>query len=77
MPVILATWEAEIRRVMVQDQPEQKVHETPSQSTAGYRGMHLSSQSTQESEMGQIIIPGHHGVRGKFARLHLNRKNWA
>jgi hypothetical protein len=30
MPAILATWEAEIRRVMVQGQSGQIVHETPS-----------------------------------------------
>jgi hypothetical protein len=29
MPVILATWEAEIRRTAVQGQPEQIVHKTP------------------------------------------------
>jgi hypothetical protein len=29
MPVILATWEAEIRRIMVQDQSGQTVKETP------------------------------------------------
>jgi hypothetical protein len=29
MPVILATWEAEIRRIMVPGQPRQIVHETP------------------------------------------------
>jgi hypothetical protein len=28
MPLILATWEAEIRRIKVQDQPRQIVHET-------------------------------------------------
>jgi hypothetical protein len=30
MPVILATWKAEIRRIMVQGQPRKIVHETPS-----------------------------------------------
>jgi hypothetical protein len=30
MPVISATWEAEIWRIMVQDQPGQIVHKTPS-----------------------------------------------
>jgi hypothetical protein len=29
MPEILATWEAEIRRIVVQGQPRQKVHEIP------------------------------------------------
>jgi hypothetical protein len=29
MPVILATWETEIRRIAVPDQPGQTVHETP------------------------------------------------
>jgi hypothetical protein len=33
MPVILATQEAEIRRVMVQTSPRQRVHETLSQKT--------------------------------------------
>jgi hypothetical protein len=28
MPVILATWEPELRRIMVQGQPKQTVHET-------------------------------------------------
>jgi hypothetical protein len=40
MPVILATQEAEIRRIMVSSQPKQIVHETlsqknPSQKKAG------------------------------------------
>jgi hypothetical protein len=30
MPVTLATWEADIRRIVVQDQPGQIVHKTPS-----------------------------------------------
>jgi hypothetical protein len=29
MLVILATWETKIKRIAVQDQPGQKVHETP------------------------------------------------
>jgi hypothetical protein len=35
MPVILATQEAEIRRITVQSQPGQIVHETQSQKRAG------------------------------------------
>jgi hypothetical protein len=30
MPIFLAIWEAEIRRITVQDQPRQIVHEIPS-----------------------------------------------
>jgi hypothetical protein len=30
MPVIFATWEAEMHRIMVQGQPRQKVHKTSS-----------------------------------------------
>jgi hypothetical protein len=49
MPVILATLEAEIERVMGADQPEQGVHKTPSQQKkAGHDGVHLSFQWQQE-----------------------------
>jgi hypothetical protein len=34
MPAIPAAWEAEISRIMIQDQPEQKISETPSQQTS-------------------------------------------
>jgi hypothetical protein len=45
MPVILATQEVEIEKIMVQDQPGQKVYNTPSQpKKAGHSDMHLSSQ---------------------------------
>jgi hypothetical protein len=30
MPIILATWEPEIRRIEIQGQPGQKVHKSPS-----------------------------------------------
>jgi hypothetical protein len=38
MPVILATWEAEIERTEVQDHPRQKFHETTSQTTVDCGG---------------------------------------
>jgi hypothetical protein len=44
MPVILATQEAEIRRIAVQSQPGQIVHKTPSQkNTSQKRAGELSS----------------------------------
>jgi hypothetical protein len=36
--VILDTWEAEIRRIKVQDQPRQKVHRIPSQPVSWLHG---------------------------------------
>jgi hypothetical protein len=41
---ILATWEAEIRRIAVQGQPGQEAQEIPSQPTAGLSGMSLLSK---------------------------------
>jgi hypothetical protein len=37
-------WEAEIRRIMVQGQPEQKFHKNTSQPVAEHGGEHLSPQ---------------------------------
>jgi hypothetical protein len=50
-PVILATWEAEIARTAILDQPGQGVLETPSQPTAGHSGAHLSIQV-----LGRLIL---------------------
>jgi hypothetical protein len=44
IPVILATWEAEIRKIAVPGQPEQIVHETSSWTIAGHSDVCLSSQ---------------------------------
>jgi hypothetical protein len=43
-PEILATWEAEIRRIAVRGQPRQTVHEIPSKLILGHGDVHLSSQ---------------------------------
>jgi hypothetical protein len=39
MPVILATQEVEIRRITIQTQPGQIVHETPSQKNNHKKGL--------------------------------------
>jgi hypothetical protein len=59
MPIILATWKVEIRKIIVQDHPEQKfLRPLPSLSIAGCSGTSLSSQATRETEIKRIIIPG-------------------
>jgi hypothetical protein len=50
MPVILATWEAEIRRIAVSDQRGRGDCETPYQEKkAGHGGVHQLSQQQQET----------------------------
>jgi hypothetical protein len=41
-----STWEAEMGAIIVQVEPRQGVHKTPSQPIAGCSGAHLSSQAT-------------------------------
>jgi hypothetical protein len=50
MSVILATQEVEIRRIMVQGQPRQKVGESPSPPKAGHGDLCLSSQLFKRSK---------------------------
>jgi hypothetical protein len=52
MPVILATWEAEIRQIVVPGQSRQKIHETLSQPMDGHSGVYLSSQLFREAQIG-------------------------
>jgi hypothetical protein len=52
-PVILATWEAEIGKITIQDQFRQEVSETPSQPIkAVYGGMRLLSQLHRKCVIG-------------------------
>jgi hypothetical protein len=39
--IIICTWEAEFRRVLVSGQPGQKFHETQSHPTAVHSGVHM------------------------------------
>jgi hypothetical protein len=61
MPIILATREAEIGRMVVRGQPKQKVHESPSQTIAGYSDMCPPLQATWVVEIRRIIVPGQPG----------------
>jgi hypothetical protein len=58
MPAILATWKAEIGRIVVRGQPGKKVNKTTSQPIAGHGGMCLSFQATWEAEIRRIMVPG-------------------
>jgi hypothetical protein len=62
MPVILATWKAEIRRIAVRGLPSQKVSKTPCQPiVGGHSGMSLSSQAIQKARIRRIVFPGWSG----------------
>jgi hypothetical protein len=67
-PVILATWEVQIRRIRVQGQFRQRVHESPSQPMSGHDGLCLSSQA----EIGSIMAPGQPRQK-MFAHLNRNK----
>jgi hypothetical protein len=53
---MLATQEVEIRRIIVQDQPEQKVHKIPYQPMAGCGGLYLSSQLWRGSISRRVTV---------------------
>jgi hypothetical protein len=63
MPVVIATWEAEIRKIVAQDQPRQKVGDNPSQPIAGLSGTHLLSQAIWKVEIRRIAVPGQQGQK--------------
>jgi hypothetical protein len=59
LPVILATWEAEIKRTMVQVQSRKKSSQDPiSTHSRMCSGAHLSAQPTQEAEIEKIVVSG-------------------
>jgi hypothetical protein len=64
MPVILATWETEIRKIMVESQPGQKITKTPSQPIAGHNAVdaiYLSFHAMWEADIKRISVPGQSG----------------
>jgi hypothetical protein len=52
MPIISATEDMEMGRIVVPGQPEQNVHETPPQPMPGHGGMCLSPQLFREAQVG-------------------------
>jgi hypothetical protein len=61
MPVISATWEAEIRRIAVQGQPEQKVSET-----------HISTNKL----VMVADLPSQLLRRRPYLKANLSKKDW-
>jgi hypothetical protein len=63
MPVILATWEAELRRLAIAGQSRQNVGDIAPQPRVGCGGTHLSSHAMKKGSEGslkirRIVIPG-------------------
>jgi hypothetical protein len=58
MPVILATWEAEIRRIVVGGQPRAKISQDPISTNSWHSGTHL-----QKTEIRRIKILGQPGQK--------------
>jgi hypothetical protein len=52
MPIVLATWEADTCKIMVQAQPSKKLVRPPSQSITGHGGSYLSFQQWQKHKIG-------------------------
>jgi hypothetical protein len=73
-PGILVTWEAEMGRIMAGGQPGQNVHKTPSQSTAGHSSSPVSSQATQEAEIGRTVVLGQLGQKGLQDTISMGKK---
>jgi hypothetical protein len=65
MPVILATWEAEIWRLLSQSQPLPKVLQTTSQPMAGEQWLMpvIPAWDDKEADIRRIIVPGQHRQR--------------
>jgi hypothetical protein len=57
-PVIQATWEAKIRKIVVQVQHGLLVPKIPTQWIVGCIGAHLSYQAAQEAKIRRLMVPG-------------------
>jgi hypothetical protein len=71
-PVILASWEAEIKRSQLEASAGNKIARPPSQPVAGHGGMYLSSQLLGRLRLGRSQF---RPAQAKmFVRPHLNGK---
>jgi hypothetical protein len=66
-PVILAIWEAEIRRINFQGQPGRKLTRPPSQPMARCSGAH---QLHEEAQLGELQSRPRHRVRPYLKNNH-------
>jgi hypothetical protein len=63
MPIILATWKAEIWRILFQTKPCQKVRQTTFQPMAGSQWLMPVISATWEADIRKIIGPSQHRQR--------------
>jgi hypothetical protein len=73
-PIILATWEVEIGRIMIQGQPRQKVSKTPSQPMTGYGGTCLSFQLCWKAQVGRSWFQADPGTKQEPISKIINAK---
>jgi hypothetical protein len=67
----------EIRRIADQDQPRQKVHNIPSQSTAGLCGAHLSSPAIMGNTNKRITVQDSSGKKqGPYLKNNQCKNDW-
>jgi hypothetical protein len=78
-PIILATWEAEIRRIAVWGRSVQKLQETTSQPIYGKNSVHLSSQATKlpgNLRSGELPFQASPGKKSLWDSISMD-KSWA
>jgi hypothetical protein len=78
VPVILATWKAKIKRIMVPGQPRQKVLEIPPHpSTNSWVQWFMPvNPATREAEMGRVTVLGQSKQKSLCNPISM-KKSWA